>query len=218
MTQNESIDYLAAIRTRGIGELDIKMGIEIIEASPQRLVGTMPVVGNRQPIGLLHGGANVVLAESLGSVGTQLHAGPDRRIVGVDIKQDKYPIMKGICIINNLSNYTQIAQAIFRLRKINMGHSVDLLYVDNSVRNNEHFFINLLSKISKDTEKDLIKLYANRDIRNKLIENKKKFIQEHQTINGREIPTKYRFKSGNISIDIPYLDKEDLLNGDFKII
>jgi uncharacterized protein (TIGR00369 family) len=61
------------------------MGIEIIEASPQRLVGTMPVVGNRQPIGLLHGGANVVLAESLGSVGTQLHAGPDRRIVGVDI-------------------------------------------------------------------------------------------------------------------------------------
>jgi len=85
MTQNESIDYLAVIRTRGIGELDIKMGIEIIEASQQRLVGTMPVVGNRQPIGLLHGGANVVLAESLGSVGTQLHAGPDRRIVGVDI-------------------------------------------------------------------------------------------------------------------------------------
>jgi uncharacterized protein (TIGR00369 family) len=45
----------------------------------------MPVVGNRQPMGLLHGGANVVLAESLGSVGTQLHAGADRRIVGVDI-------------------------------------------------------------------------------------------------------------------------------------
>jgi uncharacterized protein (TIGR00369 family) len=61
------------------------MGIEIIEASPQRLVGTMPVDGNRQPMGLLHGGANVVLAESLGSVGTQLHAGADRRIVGVDI-------------------------------------------------------------------------------------------------------------------------------------
>ena len=61
------------------------MGIEIIEASPQRLVGTMPVEGNTQPIGLLHGGANVVLAESLGSIGTQLHAGPNRRIVGVDI-------------------------------------------------------------------------------------------------------------------------------------
>jgi 1,4-dihydroxy-2-naphthoyl-CoA hydrolase len=78
-------DYLDLIRKRGSGALDIKMGIEIIEASPERLVGTMPVAGNTQPIGLLHGGANVVLAESLGSIGTQLHAGPNRKIVGVDI-------------------------------------------------------------------------------------------------------------------------------------
>ena len=78
-------DYLAILRERGAGHLDQKMGIEIIEASPQRLVGRMPVEGNTQPLGLLHGGANVVLAESLGSVGTQLHAGPDRKIVGVDI-------------------------------------------------------------------------------------------------------------------------------------
>ena len=78
-------DYLEIIRQRGIGALDQKMGIEILEASPQRLVGRMPVSGNTQPIGLLHGGANVVLAESLGSIGTQLHAGADRRIVGVDI-------------------------------------------------------------------------------------------------------------------------------------
>jgi len=78
-------DYLEIIRERGSGALDKKMGIEILEASPQRLVGRMPVSGNTQPIGLLHGGANVVLAESLGSIGTQLHVGPDRRIVGVDI-------------------------------------------------------------------------------------------------------------------------------------
>jgi len=78
-------DYLEIIRERGSGALDKKMGIEILEASPQRLVGRMPVEGNTQPVGLLHGGANVVLAESLGSIGTQLHAGPDRRIVGVDI-------------------------------------------------------------------------------------------------------------------------------------
>ena len=78
-------DYLDEIRKRGSGALDSKMGIEIIEASPERLVGTMPVAGNTQPIGLLPGGANVVLAESLGSIGTQLHAGPNRRIVGVDI-------------------------------------------------------------------------------------------------------------------------------------
>ena len=78
-------DFLEAILKRGIGALDKKMGIEIIEASPERLVGTMPVEGNTQPIGLLHGGANVVLAESQGSIGTQLHAGADRKIVGIDI-------------------------------------------------------------------------------------------------------------------------------------
>ncbi|MDA2997268.1 MAG: hotdog fold thioesterase [Actinomycetota bacterium] len=78
-------DFLQVIRERGSGALDKKMGIEIIEASPERLVATMPVEGNTQPIGLLHGGANVVLAESLGSSGTQLHAGADRKIVGVDI-------------------------------------------------------------------------------------------------------------------------------------
>jgi uncharacterized protein (TIGR00369 family) len=78
-------DYLEIIRERGSGALDKKMGIEILEASPERLVGRMPVAGNTQPVGLLHGGANVVLAESLGSIGTQLYAGPDRRIVGVDI-------------------------------------------------------------------------------------------------------------------------------------
>ena len=85
MTQNDSFDYLSAIRARGSGELDSKMGIEITEASPQRLVGTMPVVGNRQPMGLLHGGANVVLAESLGSIGSLIHAGPGRKVVGIDI-------------------------------------------------------------------------------------------------------------------------------------
>ena len=78
-------EFMDVLRERGRGALDQKMGIEIIEASPQRLVGTMPVEGNTQPLGLLHGGANVVLAESLGSIGTQLHAGPHRRIVGVDI-------------------------------------------------------------------------------------------------------------------------------------
>ncbi len=78
-------EFLEEIKKRGRGALDEKMGIEIVEASPQRLVATMPVAGNTQPMGLLHGGANVVLAESLGSIGTQLHAGRDRRIVGVDI-------------------------------------------------------------------------------------------------------------------------------------
>ena len=78
-------DFNEILNDRGRGALDKKMGIEITEASPQRLVGRMPVEGNTQPFGLLHGGANVVLAESLGSIGTSLHAGPHRKIVGVDI-------------------------------------------------------------------------------------------------------------------------------------
>lgn len=51
-----------------------KMGITISEASPERTVGTMPVDGNTQPFGLLHGGASCVLAESLGSIAATLHA------------------------------------------------------------------------------------------------------------------------------------------------
>jgi len=78
-------EFLKIYKERGTGALDEKMGIKILEAEPGRLVGTMPVEGNTQPMGLLHGGANVVLAESLGSIGTSLHAGPKRKIVGVDI-------------------------------------------------------------------------------------------------------------------------------------
>jgi uncharacterized protein (TIGR00369 family) len=84
-SDNVKIDYLEILKTRGLAALDQKMGIVITEASPQRIVATMPVAGNTQPLGFLHGGANVVLAESLGSIGTALHAGPDRRIVGVDV-------------------------------------------------------------------------------------------------------------------------------------
>ena len=67
------------------GTLIERMGIEVIEASAQRVVGTMPVAGNTQPYGLLHGGASVVLAETLGSIGAALHAGPGKAVVGLDI-------------------------------------------------------------------------------------------------------------------------------------
>ena len=70
---------------RGMGALAEKMGIEFTEFSVERSVGTMPVVGNTQPVGILHGGAYVVLGESLGSMAANLHAGPGRLAVGVDI-------------------------------------------------------------------------------------------------------------------------------------
>ena len=62
-----------------------RMQIEVLEATPERVVGRMPVEGNTQPYGLLHGGASVVLAETLGSIGSALHAGPKRIAVGLDI-------------------------------------------------------------------------------------------------------------------------------------
>lgn len=62
-----------------------RMGITIVEASADRVVGTMPVAGNTQPYGLLHGGASCVLAETIGSLGAALHAGEDRFTVGIEI-------------------------------------------------------------------------------------------------------------------------------------
>jgi uncharacterized protein (TIGR00369 family) len=65
--------------------LHARMGIEILEATSHRVVASMPVEGNRQPFGLLHGGASCVLAETLGSIGATIHAQPHAVAVGVDI-------------------------------------------------------------------------------------------------------------------------------------
>jgi 1,4-dihydroxy-2-naphthoyl-CoA hydrolase len=74
-----------------------KMGIKIIEASAQRVVGTMPVEGNTQPYGILHGGASCVLAETLGSVGSALHAGLDKFTVGIEINASHHrPAVTGL--------------------------------------------------------------------------------------------------------------------------
>lgn len=76
------MDQLAA---EGIKGLATAMGIEILEATAARVVARMPVKGNTQPYGILHGGASCVLAETIGSVGSALHAGPDRITMGVEI-------------------------------------------------------------------------------------------------------------------------------------
>jgi uncharacterized protein (TIGR00369 family) len=75
-------DLLAQMPPAALHE---RMGIEVLEASSERVVATMPVEGNTQPYGLLHGGASVVLAEAVGSIGSSIHAGIDKMAVGVDI-------------------------------------------------------------------------------------------------------------------------------------
>lgn len=68
-----------------MGALAERMGITLVEAAPERVVLTMPVDGNTQPFGLLHGGASAVLVETAGSIGAGMHAGPDAMVVGLDI-------------------------------------------------------------------------------------------------------------------------------------
>ncbi|WP_396187458.1 hotdog fold thioesterase [Citricoccus sp.] len=69
----------------GISPLAAKMGIIFQEMTVERMVATMPVAGNEQNAGLLHGGAHLVLAETLGSIGAVLHTGGRNPVVGIEI-------------------------------------------------------------------------------------------------------------------------------------
>src|SRR6266576_4723634 len=80
----EMQDRIVAVTTAK-GTLAHRMGVKILSASGSEVVATMPVAGNIQPFGLLHGGASCLLAETLGSLASALHAGPDRITVGIEI-------------------------------------------------------------------------------------------------------------------------------------
>lgn len=77
-----SVDSFMAM---GQGDLGERMGIEWLEISVEQTVARMPVAGNTQPFGLLHGGASAVLAESVGSVASNMHAGEGRYAVGIEL-------------------------------------------------------------------------------------------------------------------------------------
>lgn len=101
--QVSEADQLAAMFNEiGAGTLIERMGIVITSATKEEIVGTMPVAGNTQVYGLLHGGASVVLAETLGSLMAAVHAGPDKQVVGVDInathhRSAKQGLVTGTC-------------------------------------------------------------------------------------------------------------------------
>ena len=80
----EMLERIAAVTTAE-GTLAHRMGIKILSASASEVVATMPVAGNTQPFGLLHGGASCVLAETIGSLAAALHAGLGRVVVGIEI-------------------------------------------------------------------------------------------------------------------------------------
>jgi len=85
MAEHTSAEIMAWVKERGLGELAEKMGIEILELTPTYGVATMPADGFRQPLGIVHGGAYVVLAETLGSMCATLAAGVGRHAVGIEI-------------------------------------------------------------------------------------------------------------------------------------
>lgn len=94
MSDQQSTDITAEVNSIGMGALGERMGITIVSASIDSqglatITATMPVEGNTQPYGLLHGGASAVLAETLGSIASGITAhqrlGQGAMVVGIDL-------------------------------------------------------------------------------------------------------------------------------------
>jgi uncharacterized protein (TIGR00369 family) len=103
----------------GGGELTRRLGIEFQELSAEYSVGTMPVEGNRQVIGILHGGAHVVLGESLGSISAAIHAGPGRIAMGIEINAShtrsiSSGVVTGTCTALNLGRSLTTHEIVIR--------------------------------------------------------------------------------------------------------
>ncbi len=94
------------------GTLIERMGIKVTHASADRVVATMPADGNTQPYGLLHGGASVVLAETVGSIAAMLHAGPGRAAVGVDINATHHKAVRPPAIVTGVATPLRLGSAI----------------------------------------------------------------------------------------------------------
>jgi 1,4-dihydroxy-2-naphthoyl-CoA hydrolase len=91
----ESSDPLALLSLLPPAAIHDRLGIALTSASPTRVTGTMPVAGNTQPFGLLHGGASLVLAESLGSFGAAVAGGGQAQPVGIEINASHHRAVTG---------------------------------------------------------------------------------------------------------------------------
>lgn len=76
-------------------DMTVHLGIEFLELGEDFLSGRMPVDHRtRQPFGILHGGAHVVLAETLGSMGANLTLADGSYAVGLDINSNHLKSIK----------------------------------------------------------------------------------------------------------------------------
>lgn len=103
------VDGMEFVRTRGCGALADRMGIQFTEFSVERAVATMPVEGNTQPLMLVHGGAYVVLGETMGSMCANLAAPEGKVAVGIEVSASHTAsatsgVVTGICTPIHLGN------------------------------------------------------------------------------------------------------------------
>ena len=112
-----SLEELAAIH---VDTAVAHLGIEFLEVGTDRLVGRMPVdTRTRQPFGILHGGASVLLAETLGSVAASLTLPTGKIAVGLDInanhiRSTRSGWVTGTCTAVHVGRTTQIWQIELR--------------------------------------------------------------------------------------------------------
>ena len=78
-------DVVRLVNENMRGGLPEKLGIEYLELSAERVVARMPVAGNVQPYGILHGGATAALCETVASVGTALQVPAEKRVTGIEL-------------------------------------------------------------------------------------------------------------------------------------
>lgn len=133
---SEDAKLLAA--KRGVGDLAQKMGIEILELSAERAVATMPVDGNTQPLGLLHGGAYLVLGETLGSFAANVWAGPEAHAVGIEIsashsKSTTAGLVTGVATAISLGKTLTVYEVVVTNDK---GERCSTIRITNLIRKN----------------------------------------------------------------------------------
>ncbi|HKU29063.1 hotdog fold thioesterase [Arthrobacter sp. NyZ413] len=124
----------------GVGALVVKMGIKFLELGPERSVATMPVEGNTQVAGILHGGAHVVLAETLGSFSAALHAGEGNHVVGIEVGATHHRgvssgLVTGTCTAIHLGG-TLVTHEIVMTDEL--GRRLSTARITNMIRENRH--------------------------------------------------------------------------------
>lgn len=112
MSSREIIEQL---RTNGTRNLAATIGIDLVELTAERVVGTMPVDDRtRQPLGILHGGASLVLAETIASLGGAMNVDLNHfTVVGVEInanhlRSKKDGVVTGTAMPIHVGRTTQV--------------------------------------------------------------------------------------------------------------